>query len=117
MTRTIRTTAAAGLVAISASFAAFLTPTVPARAAETVISCIPVEVAVFATGSRRIHVRCAAAVGGISYFVISTNDAPVAARVLSMLTRRRSLAGRSASVTTPPTSAAAPSAVRRTIAA
>ncbi len=55
------------------------------------------EVAVFATGSRRIHVRCAAAVGGISYFVISTIDAPTAARVLSMLTTAQ-VAGRTLSI-------------------
>jgi len=92
MSTTMRTTAAAGLVAVSVFLATLLMPVTPAAAAPTDISCVPVQVAVFVKASR-IHVRCAAAVGGISYFAIATNDAPLAARVLSILTTSQ-VAGR-----------------------
>jgi hypothetical protein len=60
------------------------------------ISCVPVQVFVFAYRDGqplRLHVQCAAAVGGISYFALNTADAPVAARILSILTTAQ-VAGR-----------------------
>jgi len=45
-------------------------------------TCTPIQVAVF---SNRIHVRCAAPVGGISYFAFPTSNAVNADRVLGML--------------------------------
>jgi hypothetical protein len=65
--------------------------------AETWVSCTPVEVAVYTAGSARLHVRCAAAVGGISFFALSTADASVAARVLSVLSTAQ-VAGRTLSI-------------------
>ena len=56
------------------------------------ISCTPAQVAVFADAPR-LHVRCAASVGGILYFALSTSDAAQAARVLSVLTTAQ-VAGR-----------------------
>jgi hypothetical protein len=63
-----------------------------AAAAVTDISCIPVQVAVFTTAPR-LHVRCAASVGGITFFALSTADGPLAARVLSILSTAQ-VAGR-----------------------
>jgi hypothetical protein len=79
----LRNVAAAWLVA----GAAMLAP-LPARAADA--SCVPVQVAVF---TNRLHVRCAAAVGGIHYFAMATSDAALSARVLSILTTAQ-VAGR-----------------------
>ncbi len=45
--------------------------------------CNPVNVAAF---SKRVHVKCAAAVSGIRWFAVSTADASNAARVMSLLT-------------------------------
>lgn len=56
------------------------------------ISCVPVQVVVFTTAPR-MHVRCAAAVGGIVYFAQSTSNSALAARVLSLLTTAQ-VAGR-----------------------
>jgi hypothetical protein len=56
------------------------------------VSCVPIQVAVF-TNAPRLHVRCAASVGGIIYFALSTADSPLAARVLSILTTAQ-VAGR-----------------------
>jgi len=55
----------------------------PVEAAETWTSCVPVQVATY---QARIHVRCAAAVGGISFFAAATQDAAYAARLLNILT-------------------------------
>src|SRR5579863_7196713 len=57
----------------------------PAMAAPTVISCTPSEVMVFTLGTERIHVRCAASVGGIWYFALSSSDTAVVARALSVI--------------------------------
>ncbi|MCZ7572790.1 MAG: hypothetical protein M5U01_29900 [Ardenticatenaceae bacterium] len=45
-------------------------------------TCTPARVGVFTT---RIHIKCAAAVGGIWYFAVATTDDAHAARVLSLL--------------------------------
>jgi hypothetical protein len=67
-----------------------------AAATTSDISCVPVQVFVFAYRDGqplRLHVQCSAAVGGISYFALNTADAPVAARILSILTTAQ-VAGR-----------------------
>ena len=64
----------------------------PAFAAPTDTLCTPTQVLVW-TVAPRLHVRCAAAVGGISYFALSTADAAQAARVLTILTAAQ-VAGR-----------------------
>lgn len=69
----------------------FLAPSA-ARAAEEAVACDPVAVAVF---SSRIHVRCAASVGGgIFYFAHSTQNAADVQRLLTVLTAAQ-VAGRS----------------------
>jgi hypothetical protein len=55
-----------------------------AAAAPTDTFCTPDQVVVF-TNAPRLHVHCAAAVGGISYFAVSTSDQAQAARVLSVI--------------------------------
>lgn len=65
-----------------------------AEAAETWTACVPVEVATY---QLRIHVRCAAAVGGISFFAASTQDAAYAARLLGVLTAAQ-VAGRTLNI-------------------
>ena len=67
----------------------------PAFAASANTGCTPEEVAVFAN---RIHVRCAAAVGGVSFFAVPTVDAPHAARMLSLLSTAH-VAGRTLNLT------------------
>ena len=65
----------------------------PARyehAAQTSTNCTPVQVMAF---SQRIHVRCAAAIGGIRFFALGTANAPNAARILTILTTAQ-VAGR-----------------------
>lgn len=58
----------------------------PANAAATFISCTPDQVMVFSSASGgRLHVHCAASVGGISYFALSSSDQAAAARVLSVI--------------------------------
>jgi hypothetical protein len=54
------------------------------------ISCTPVEVAAF---KERVHVKCAAAVGGILYFAAPTSDVAHAARILSLISTAQ-VAGR-----------------------
>ena len=49
------------------------------EAAETWISCTPAEIATY---QNRVHVRCAAAVGGVSFFAAAAQDTAFAARVL-----------------------------------
>lgn len=65
-----------------------------AQAAETWISCTPVEIMTYQV---RVHVRCAAAVGGITYFAAATQDAPYTARVLSVITAAQ-VAGRTLTI-------------------
>jgi hypothetical protein len=65
-----------------------------AHAAETWISCTPVQIVTYKS---RVHVRCAAAVGGISYFAAATQDNAYAARVLSVITTSQ-VAGRTLSI-------------------
>jgi hypothetical protein len=65
------------------AIAALASPAGRVEAAETWTSCVPVGIATYKT---RIHVRCAAAVGGISFFAVATQDTAYAARVLSVLT-------------------------------
>ncbi len=60
------------------------------HASQTFTNCTPVQVMAFA---QRIHVRCAAAVGGIRFFALGTANAPNVARVLSILTTAQ-VAGR-----------------------
>ncbi|MCB0034771.1 MAG: hypothetical protein KDE51_12150 [Anaerolineales bacterium] len=62
--------------------------------AETWISCTPIGVATY---YNRVHVRCAAAVGGISYFAAPTNNPANAARILSTLSTAQ-VAGRTLSI-------------------
>ncbi|MFD0363042.1 hypothetical protein ACFQZZ_16480 [Nocardia sp. GCM10030253] len=50
--------------------------------AVTFITCTPIGVATY---KDRVHVRCAAAVGGIRFFAVSTSDAAHAARILSVI--------------------------------
>jgi hypothetical protein len=69
-----------------------------AAAADTWISCVPIEIATYAV---RVHVRCAASVGGISFFAVSTQDAAYAARVLSVVTAAQ-VAGRTLSILNDP---------------
>jgi hypothetical protein len=64
------------------------------EAAETWTACVPVEVATY---QGRIHVRCAAAVGGINFFAASTQDTAYAARLLAVLTAAQ-VAGRTVSI-------------------
>ena len=65
-----------------------------AEAAETWTSCTPVGIATYQT---RVHVRCAAAVGGITFFAAATQDAAYAARVLSVVTAAQ-VAGRTLNI-------------------
>ena len=65
-----------------------------AEAAPTWISCTPVEIATHPT---RVHVRCAAAVGGITFFAAATQDTAYAARVLSVVTAAQ-VAGRTLNI-------------------
>ena len=62
---------------------------------ETSIFCTPVDVMTFEYGSAldRVHVQCAAAVGGIRYFAASTANAARAARILSTISAAQ-IAGR-----------------------
>jgi hypothetical protein len=53
----------------------------PAWASSTWISCTPVNTATYQS---RVHVKCAASVGGISYFAASTSDWAYVARILSI---------------------------------
>jgi len=97
MTRTVPTKPAISLLLLLASCVICnLLAADPALATPTVISCTPVEVAVYTTAPR-LHVECAAAVGGVRYFAVSTADAAVAARVLSILTTAQ-VAGRTLSI-------------------
>ena len=55
----------------------------PGLSGKVWISCIPVIVGVF---DNRVHVKCAAAVGGVQYFAVPTSEAASAARFLSLWT-------------------------------
>jgi hypothetical protein len=63
-------------------------------AAPTDAACTPTQVMVW---PNRIHVRCATAVSGISFFTVNTNDTANAARVLSLLTTAQ-VAGRTLTI-------------------
>lgn len=65
-----------------------------APAASVWISCTPIGVATY---TRRVHVQCSAAVGGISFFAASTADPSYAARVLSLISTAQ-VAGRTLSI-------------------
>jgi hypothetical protein len=65
-----------------------------AEAIETWISCNPIEIVTYQV---RVHVRCAAAVGGITFFAAPTQEAAYAARVLSVITAAQ-VAGRTLSI-------------------
>jgi hypothetical protein len=65
-----------------------------AQAAETWTACVPVDVAAYQS---RIHVRCAASVGGINFFAAPTQDAAHAARLLAVLTAAQ-IAGRTLNI-------------------
>lgn len=62
--------------------------------AETWINCTPTEVVNY---HNRVHVRCAAAVGNISYFAVPTDNPAHAARILSTLSVAQ-IAGRTLSI-------------------
>jgi hypothetical protein len=64
------------------------------QAAETWTSCTPTEIVTY---QQRLHVRCAAAVGGISFFAVGTQDTAYAARVLSVITAAQ-VAGRTLTI-------------------
>ena len=66
----------------------------PAEAAETWTACTPIEVAAYPA---RLHVRCAASVGGIGFFAVGTQDAANASRVLAVLTAAQ-VAGRTLNI-------------------
>lgn len=66
----------------------------PAQAADTWASCTPNQVMSF---TQRIHVRCASAIGKISYFALSTQNAQLAARTLSLISTAQ-VAGRTLTV-------------------
>jgi hypothetical protein len=71
-----------------------LLPSTPANAATTWISCVPVQVMNYRS---RVHVKCAAPVGGISYFAASTSDSAFAARTLSTISTAQ-VAGRTLTI-------------------
>ena len=58
------------------------------------VSCTPANVAVFA---ERVHVKCTAAVSGIWYFAVSTQNPASAARFLSVMSTAQA-AGRTLSI-------------------
>jgi hypothetical protein len=69
-----------------------------AQALPATISCVTQEVGAFAD---RVYVRCAASVGGIFSFAVSTKDTANAARMLSILTTAH-VAGRALQLTYDP---------------
>ncbi len=71
-----------------------LASSVPAHATATFVSCTPVEVMTF---HERIHVRCAAAIGGIVFFAAPTQDTQFVNRVLSIIESAQ-VAGRTLSI-------------------
>lgn len=83
---------------MSAAAAGFLLLMLPhlAQGAPVDAACTPDEVTVFTTAPR-LHVRCAAAVGNIRYFAVSTSDQGQAARVLSVINTAL-VAGRTLSI-------------------
>jgi hypothetical protein len=64
------------------SAADFPVDTLSVEPAQTWVGCTPDSVASYNT---RIHVRCTASVGGISYWAVSTENPAHAARMLSVL--------------------------------
>ena len=65
-----------------------------AQAAETFVSCTPVQIMTYQV---RVHVKCAAAIGGVVFFAVSTQDSAHAARVLSVITAAQ-VAGRTPTI-------------------
>ena len=70
------------IVAAALSLSAVLFPLSVAQAAPTWISCTPVQSMSY---SSRVHVKCSAAVSGISYFALSTSNADTAARAMTTI--------------------------------
>jgi hypothetical protein len=70
-----------------------------AQAANTWISWAPVEIMTY---QGRVHVRCAAPVGGVLFFAVSTQDSAFAARILSVIATAQ-VAGRTLSLLYDPT--------------
>lgn len=64
------------------------------KAAETWTSCVPVEIMTYTV---RIHVRCAASVGGVLYFAVPTTDSQFASRILSVISSAQ-VAGRTLTI-------------------
>jgi hypothetical protein len=75
---------------VVAVLTAYLLLVTQAEAAQTWITCTPVDIATY---SGRVHVLCAAPVGGISFFAVSTQNSAHAARVLSVISTAQ-VAGR-----------------------
>jgi hypothetical protein len=58
------------------------------------VSCTPITVAVYVN---RIHVKCAAAIGGVQYFAFPTTDSASASRFLSVISAAQ-VAGRTLTI-------------------
>ncbi len=82
------------LIFLIATSLLILLPSTPANAAPTWISCVPVQVMNYRP---RIHVKCAAPVGGIIYFAASTADSGFVNRTLSVLSTAQ-VAGRTLTI-------------------
>jgi hypothetical protein len=66
----------------SVVLALLLLGTHPAAAANEWVTCDPVNVATFAN---RVHVKCAASIGGVQWFAQSSDDEAETARIMSTL--------------------------------
>lgn len=73
---------AGAFIVVASVLPIVLSPEVYASPVDTF--CTPDQVLVW-TSAPRLHVRCAATVGGIKYFAVSTADTAQAARVLSVI--------------------------------
>ncbi len=67
---------------------------VASPSAEIWVSCVPIQVVAYVS---RIHVQCQTAIGGVSYFALSTSNTANVARILSVLTTAQ-VAGRTLSI-------------------
>lgn len=76
--KTIRTHIVAAALALSAA----VLPMSQAVASPTWTSCTPVNSMSYAN---RVHVKCSAAVSGISYFAVSSSNADTANRAMSTI--------------------------------
>lgn len=72
----------------------FFLPMYPAQAASTWVQCVPIEVMNYHS---RIHIKCASAIGGITYFAASTSDKAFVNRTLSILSTAQ-VAGRTLNI-------------------